>query len=411
MFGLSRRWTGVVLVVAVVKILLSAFATVPPDFQNFVQMAGYDFVSLSHGTFPFHGAYTGMGLLLAPFYGLWLSLPISHENELILILVMKAPIIVFDFLAGALIYLIIAAAAKSSSYAMKGFLIWYLNPYNILLIIMWGSVDIIPAVFLLLTILLGYRRKWSLAGLSLAVASILRLFPILLFPAVLLHVLTQGRKATSIFASSFLAPLVAAFAILITILGSVQAVVSTFANLALLQPFLIFFGYPLLPDVSFNYTLRLGLLLFALQLYVMMRFWKTLSTSFLNPLLAFLLILFAATPQQIYHFNWVTPLLTLDYVLSNRHPRLYTLLFVSVFLSWLSGVGLPTPTGPVLLLPLYNQGLSMASELFSTLSPTLNTSHILFSGIFVGLLVCFLISLNVRSKKGVDTRGSARTST
>lgn len=402
MFSLSRKWTALVLLVGVLKVLLSALATVPFDFKNFIQMAEYDLVSLSHGTLPFNGAYTGMGLFLAPFYGLWLALPISHANDLILLLVMKTPIIIFDFLAGALIYLVIDAATKSSSYARKGFLIWYLNPYNILLILMWGSVDVIPAVFLLLTILLGYKRKWSLAGLSLAVASILRLFPILLFPAVLLHVMTQGRRATSIFAASFLAPLAAAFAILITMFGSVQAVVGTFANLPLEQPFLIFFGYPLLADIPFNYTLRLALLMFALQLYVMTRFWKTLRTSFLSPSLVFLLILFAATPQQIYHFNWVTPLLTTDYVISNRRPRLLTLLFVSVFLSWLS-VGLLTP-GALLLFPLYNQALRTAAQLLSTASPTLSASRILFPGIFVGILLCLLISINVESMKALQIR-------
>lgn len=413
MLSLPRRWTAVVLVVAVLKILLSTLATVTGDFNIFMELAKYDFTSLSHGTLAFNGVYTGMGFFLAPFYGLWLALPIDHAGGLILVLVMKTPIIVFDFLAGALIYYVIEAATKSSSYARKGFLIWYLNPYNIQLILMWGSVDVIPAVFILLTILLGYKRKYSLAGLSFAVASILRLYPIILFPAVLLHVVTQGRRATATFTTLFLAPLAGAFAILITMFGSAQAVVGTFANLALKQPFLIFFGYPLLTDTLFNYTLRLGLLMFVLQLYVMARFWKTLNASFLSPALAFLLILFAATPQNIYHFNWVTPLLTMEYVISNRRPRLFTLLFISVYLSWISGLGLSTTMGQqaLLLLPLYNQALRTAAQQLSTVSPTLSVSHILFAGMFVALLICFLFSVNVKSMKGLriqDVRGSTR---
>ena len=231
MFSLSRRSTALVLLVGVLKVLLSVFARLSFDFNNFMQMAQYDFVSLSHGTLPFNGAYTGMGIFLAPFYGFWLALPISHANDLLLVLAMKMPIVIFDFLAGVLIYLVIEAATKSSSYARKGFLIWYLNPYNIILILVWGSVDIIPAVFLLLAILLGYKRKWSAAGLSLAVASILRLFPILLFPALLIFVLRQGRRAATSFTASFLAPLAGACGLLIMMFGSLQAVVNVFANL------------------------------------------------------------------------------------------------------------------------------------------------------------------------------------
>jgi len=397
MFSLSRRSISLVLLVGVLKVLLSAVAKVASDFSNFTQMAKYDFVSLAHGILPFNGVYTGIGIFLAPFYGFWLALPISHTNDLLLVLAMKVPVIVFDFLAGALIYLVIKAATMSSSYARKGFLIWYLNPYNILLILMWGSVDVIPAVFLLLAILLSYKRKWSPAGLSLAVASILRLFPILLFPAVLLCVLRQGRRAAASFTASFLAPLAGACGLLIMMFGSLQAVVNIFANLALQESYLIFFGYPLLPDVSSFYNLRLALLMFALQLYVMKRFWKTPS-SLLSPSLAFLLILFAATPQMIYHFNWVTPLLTADYVINRRRPRLFFLLFVSAFLVWFSGIGLPTGDR-LLLFPSYTQGLRAAAELLSTISPTLSISHILFPGIFVGLLLCFLISLNARSMR------------
>jgi hypothetical protein len=404
MFSLSRKWAILVLLVGVLKVLLSAIATVPEDFKNFIQLGEYDFAKLSHGTLPFNGVYTGMGLFLAPFYGLWLALPTDHSNMLILVLVMKTPIIVFDFLAGALIYYVIGAETKSSSCARKGFLLWYLNPYNIQLVLMWGSVDIVPAVFILLTVLLAYKRIWSLTGLSLAVASVLRLFPIILFPALLLHVLTQGRRAAASFTTSFLVPLAGAFTILIIVVGSAQAVISSLASLAVEQQFLILFGCPLSADTPFSYTLRLALLMFALQLYVMARFWKTLNTSFLSATLAFLLILFAATLQEIYRFNWVTPLLTLDYVISNRRSRMFMLLFVSAFLTWLTALLAPTLTKStptieraLLLFPVYNEALRTAAKLISSLSPMLIVSHPLIQGTFVGFLLCFFFSVNIRS--------------
>jgi hypothetical protein len=395
-FSFSRRSIALVLAVTAIKVLLSASAVVVIDFSNFMQMAQHDFLSLSQGTVPFNGFYTGMGIFLAAFYGFWLALPIDHTNEMLLILAMKTPVIVFDFLVGALIYFVIEEVTRSSPDARKGFLIWYLNPYNIVLVDMWGSVDIIPAALLLLTILLACRGKWFLGGLSLAVASLLRLFPILLVPAVLLHAVRKGRRATIAFAASFIAPLASASGVLIGVFGSVQAVVGSFADLALKQSWLIFFGYSLLPDVSSNFSLRLALFMFAIQLYVMARFWKTKNASLLSSSLAFLLILFAATSQEIYHFNWVTPLITADYVMNLRRPRLFPMLFASAFLVWLSGSGLPRPEW-LLLFPSYTPGVRAIAEKASLVSPVLGVSHILFLGIFAGLALCLLIDLNVRS--------------
>jgi hypothetical protein len=402
MFSLSRRWIAIVLLVAVLKTVLAAFAVVTSEFGTFMQMAQYDFLSLSHGILPFNGVYTGMGIFLAAFYGLWLALPINHADQTLLILTLKLPMLVFDFLAGALIYFAIEAVTKSTSNARKGFLIWYLNPYNIPLIVMYGSVDIIPPVFLLLTVILGYKHRWALAGLSLAVASILRVFPVLLFPAVLLYVLTQGRRATIMLTATFLAPLAAAFSVLIAMFGSVQAVVGTLTKLPLEESYLIFFGHEIPSSILANYALHVVLFMFLLQLFIMRSFWKTLGTSSLiSPMLAFLLILFAGTVQQFYHFSWVTPLLTADYVINQRRPRMLLLVFLSAFISWLSLVmyyGGPVVTD-FLLFPLLNQDVRTAAELILTLRPVLSDTRILFAGIFVGLLVCLLISLNAKSMR------------
>jgi hypothetical protein len=396
--SLSRKWITIILLVTALKVLLSAFAVVVIDFSNFMQMAQHDFLSLSQGNLPFNGFYTGMGIFLSAFYGFWLALPIDHANEILLILAMKTPVLIFDFLVGVLIYFVTQAMTGSTPKARKGFLIWYLNPYNILLVDMWGSVDIIPAALLLLTILLAYKGKWFFGGLSLAVASILRLFPILLVPAVLLHALRKGRIAITAFLTSYVAPLACASGVLIGMLGSVQTVVGSFADLALKQPFLIFYGYSLLPDIPSIYNLRLALFMFAVQLYVMARFWKTQNASLLSPSLAFLLILFAATSQQIYHFNWVTPLLTVDYVMNLRRPRLFPMLFASAFLVWFSGSGLPRPDW-LLLFPSYTQGVRAIAESVSLVSPILRTTHILFPGIFAGLTLCSLLDLNARSMR------------
>ena len=257
-------------------------------------------------------------------------------------------------------------------------------------------MDTIPAVFLLLAILLGYKHKWSAAGLSLAVSSILRLFPILLFPALLIFVLRQGRKAATSFTASFLAPLAGASGLLIMMFGSLSAVVNIFANIASQEPYLNFFGYPLLPDVPSAYNLGLALLMFALQLYIMKSFWKTPS-SLLSPSLAFLLILFAATPQMNYHFNWVTPILTADYVISRQRPRLFFLLFFFAFLSYISGIGLSSDPSLLWGIPVYGQWMRTAAEFISALSPGLYVSRVLFPGAFVGILLCLLIGMNLRS--------------
>jgi hypothetical protein len=400
MLGFSRKWIIALLFVAVVKVLLAVIASPGYDFSNNVYGAESAFTTLREGRlpFPYGGPYAGLMTFLAPFFALWMILPVAHPavSEIItrsyhfvaspegwlLIFVMKLPILVFDLLAGILIFFLVRWSTNSTQNAGKAFMVWYLNPYNVYMIEIWGSFDIVPAAVVLLAVICGYKKQWIATGLTLFVATALRLFPILLLPVFVLCSSKEGRQATLKLAFSFLTPLGCAFIYSVYQLGSLEALLAFAMKTAAEQPWLLdFYGIPIT-----SAPLQLALFLYPVQLYIMVRSWKAESMSLTNLALAFLLVHFSSALHEPYHFTWVTPLLIAQYGIDQDRPTLLTLLFVSALLSVFGVLGVST-IGGFFGVPATLSDLNTTTRFFEPF----------FSALFYGMKAVFLIKLNLRA--------------
>ena len=419
MFGLSRKWVIVVVAAAISKTMLGVLTPVGADFTNFVVTAQWAWSSLSQGTIPFLSVYTGIGIMLAPFYWLWTAMPIPHPplvaifggldtslynfnmslEGFLLVFAMKLPIVLFDLFAGVLIFILIRDTTGSSDNARKAFLFWYLNPYNIFMIEVWGSVDVIPAVFVLLAILFALKKRWVASGLTLSFATVLRIYPLLLLPVFLFFCLRKTRRAAVALSVSYFAPLGVALYVLVGIFGSAQAAAGGLLNIAFSSPWLLrLYGIPLAPGVQNTLDkagLLLPLFLYPIQLYIASRFWKTRSYSLLSLATAFLLIHFAATTYEPYHFNWITPLLAVCYGVDRRRLRLLSILFVAAYISMYTYSDVSSLGHAFFFLPTFSEAMRSAALMQTRLFSLVHEYVPLSMGIFHGLLGVLLIKLNL----------------
>lgn len=356
------------------------------DFFNWVALARDVYVGLGNGNLTPVGvsAYTGLGYMLSPFYALWALLPIHHPTleEMIgahsaeatsLTLIMKLPILVFDLLAGILIFHLIRLVTGSVQKGGLAFLAWYLNPYNAYWTVFFGGYDIIPTVLLIAAVVFGSQKRWFWSGILLSLAGVLRLFPFLLIPFFILHSSKDGTRAILRLLVSLLAPVVIAFAALGYAVGSYSTLWSALIAAPRQEPWLLkYYGVSITSDLF-----KLTPFLLIVQLYLARRFWTNTSFSLMHLTTASLLVLLLSsigygggTAGVGYHLIWLSPFLSAYYSVSRGARWLFILTFISASLY------------PVLPETLYRP-------------PVLPLFEPLFAGWLYGFKAAYLLQLNL----------------
>ena len=234
MLGLSRKWITITVAATILKAVLGTLAMLSGDFFHFIQLAQQALTGLNQGHMLSFDVYTGLGILLAPFFAAWSALLVPHEpltgiigefyfrpsmEGFLLVFLMKLPILISDFAAGALVFLLVKNVTKSVENGSRAFLMWYLNPFNIFIIEIWGAYDVIPAALLIASVLFAHKRMWRATGLCLSLATLLRVFPILLTPVFLLGSGRESRTSLAKFVGSYFSPLLAALLAVVIQLG------------------------------------------------------------------------------------------------------------------------------------------------------------------------------------------------
>ena len=211
---------AVIAIVFLTKTILTVFvfaAGPKGDFIHWVKGTATTAALLGRGSLPEiskAGVYTGMYVLLAPFYAVWSVLPIEHPTLIVaisssseagrlLVFLMKLPILLSDLIAGGLIASI-AATLSSRDAALKSFFLWYLNPYAFYLMEFAGTFDIVPTAIVLAAVVFAMKGRWASAGFSLSIATVVRLYPALLVPVFLFYAMrTRTAKVCRAAASLF----------------------------------------------------------------------------------------------------------------------------------------------------------------------------------------------------------------
>jgi len=91
--------------------------------------------------------------------------------------VVKIPSLIADILVGYLIYKIILGKTEDEKKATYGFALWFLCPFVIYISAVHGMFDSIYVMFMVLSVYAMYKGHDFLAGASLSVAVLLKIFP------------------------------------------------------------------------------------------------------------------------------------------------------------------------------------------------------------------------------------------
>jgi Gpi18-like mannosyltransferase len=139
------------------------------------------------------------------------SVPYTMVTSLSFNLFYSIPLTIFDLISSWLVYSIVLEKTDSRRKANLGFALFFLSP-----LIIWSSsiaymFDSLSAMFMLITIYALMKDQYGLAGASLALATLTKVFPILISFAVLLYVISKNETIRStlrnlaVFLSGFVA--------------------------------------------------------------------------------------------------------------------------------------------------------------------------------------------------------------
>lgn len=118
-------------------------------------------------------------------------------NLPLLDLIIKAPIIIADILIAILLYKMIKSLSNENN-ARYAYWAWLLNPFVIWISSVWGMFDLIPTLFVLLSLYYLINKNYGRSALLLGVAVSFKLYPILLIPIFALVVYKEERKVLGV---------------------------------------------------------------------------------------------------------------------------------------------------------------------------------------------------------------------
>jgi hypothetical protein len=333
------KWWLVVAVTTFVKILLMF---IPPggDLVNWGAIASAILTAITTGRYAEAsntGVYVGLGLVLVPFFWLWTTLPIVHlppqslifstsPPAILLSFLLKIPVLLADIGTGILILNLVKRETNLPRTGSIAFLVWYVNPFNIYWINLFGGMDIIPTFIFMLGLTFATNEKWIRCGLSLAIGAITRIFPVFTFPFLFSALRNKNRRALSLL-TGFLGPMLIGVTILyLTGAGTLTSMAATPGRQYWLLDFL---GYSLT-----NSSVKLTFVLVALQLFVTYRCWKEHGViSVATVSLLALLTAAQAYGGSTHHFLWVSPLLTTTVMLNPNEKPFFILTFIAACLA------------------------------------------------------------------------------
>ncbi len=134
-------------------------------------------------TYFFLGTYQALALpFLGNGFNSWLfdasQRVVSNPNIFRYLFILKLPYLLID----VLIAFLLTKFFKDKKLKNEAFTLWLFNPFTIVLIYFFSNVDIIPVLLILVTIILLNRNKIIGAASTLALATMFKAFPLVLFP-------------------------------------------------------------------------------------------------------------------------------------------------------------------------------------------------------------------------------------
>jgi len=172
-----------------IRIALSPFFRHPYDVTvwKFLGMITYD---LRINPFPYTSFYGPCWLFtLLGSYPMYLLVSLVRQSDLFLNLIIKLPIIFGDVLVTVLLFKLTKSRLVTA--------LWFLNPYVIFISAVHGQFDVLPTLFVLLSMFFLLKKQNLASAVSLAVGIGYKIFPVFLLPLFLVFSARSfGKKIT-----------------------------------------------------------------------------------------------------------------------------------------------------------------------------------------------------------------------
>ena len=341
--GSRGRLFGIICVVVLIKSVLAAITPLSGDFINIAYCA----VWASQGG-RFQGPYTFSVNLIGLFYQLWLAIPVDHQwiylgykfiaspSAFLLVFILKLPLLIADLLTALLIYRLVLLLRPDQRIARFALLAWLLNPYLTVIVEMDGTMDIVSTFLVVLACYHFIRGKYGFSGISLAVATVARFYPIVLFPLFII-ILLRERKVRNLLVSigSYLIPLALVLILLVARYG--VGILNEIYKIPVggNREFIWFFGFR--PNAASGSEMEISSVMTILTILalLMLRVWKTDKALVLDAILITLLTFLGLSHFNRYYTIWVVPFLTLSLARnwSSSYRKAYAFLFALFFIS------------------------------------------------------------------------------
>jgi hypothetical protein len=354
-------------VAAAIKLILSALAPASFELETW-QLFGFyasPWVVIEGGLFQLWGILTSSTISLE----VWSTTgPWAMQGDLrLLSLLLRLPAFASDVMMAVVLYLAATEFTGKPHLGRLSSLIWFLNPFTLFAAELLAVPDVLVALLTLVSMLYLAREKTLFSSVTLFCAIALKLYPIILLPAILIYM----HRYSGMKRRSQLWPIVCAFlgvvAYLSWLLWASRLTVDYFTIYTpVSQPFAVL--------AYFSSNIPLSVAMGALTVVYLLAWYfgdDSSSTGYLVHLFSVVLLTyFIFSDFFAQYFIWVLPFITLDITLfSRRRFALLAVLLLFLFVTWfLKSGALVTPSGySLLMIPLEGPGLpsySIATQRF-----------------------------------------------
>lgn len=356
-------------VAAAIKLMLSALA--PASFEletwQFFGFYASPWVVIEGGLFQVWRILTSSTISL----DVWSkTTPWAMQGDLrLLSLLLRLPAFASDVMMAIVLYLAAANFTGKSRLGRLSSLIWFLNPFTLFAAELLAVPDVLVALLTLVSMLYLVREKTLLSSVILCCAIALKLYPIILLPAILIYM----QRYSGMKRRSKLWPMVCGFLGVVAylswlLLGSKLTVEYFTTYTPVSQPFAVL--------GVFSSNIPLSVAAGALTVVYFLAWYFAPDSSPMGYLIhlfsVVLLTYFIFSDFFAQYFIWVLPFIVLDITLfSRRRFALLAVLSLFLFGTWFlnsnSGAFL-TPSGySLLMIPLEGPSIpsySIAIERF-----------------------------------------------
>ena len=391
-----------------VLVSLSAFAISAKILLSSLSILSYDFTFLLKNLATnWMKAPVPYVTITGPFYELWLALPVNHPDlriwigggppplepsTYLLAFLVKLPILIADLVCAFLIKKLVDDHTSSSKGTLAA-AIWLLNPYVLLTGEMQGSIELIPIASTLAGILFLKRRRVTLGSFFVGLGIALKLFPLLLLPALSIYYirLRKVRDFLKILIGSMLglslyATWVSAWGI--DFGGSLVNITpfTTIASELILTPYASKIGLATISALIFCFILCIH--------------WVMREENLFDVVFGFLLAYMAFYDWWPQNLLWLVSFMTIDLVVSGKRARFYyVVLLLSAFL-----IGLIlfefAPLNSVFFVPAFTPPMESTSKLLHQIYQNINMVLIgspISRSIYAGIALFYSLGICVRN--------------